>query len=201
MNTFKPKTHSFACRLLKFSLNSQKGDSLIEAVAAVAILVIVITGLTLLAISALGSASSSKWRTTATEYAKEGIEAVRMIRDNDANFANVSPYVWGQKNTSGTWAKWDWTTWVSPNTTRYYALESANSGWRLNYKTDANCAGDRTNPMQACYLLGTDYYRQIMIENRVAPYTEQKRIMVTISWQYKGRSDNVQMITYLSNWR
>lgn len=71
--------------------NSEKGQTLIEILIAMSAAVIVLSAITLTIISALSNAQYSKNQNLATQYAQEGMEVVRKIRDNDWNtFAGFS---------------------------------------------------------------------------------------------------------------
>lgn len=78
-------THS---RLVhKSLLAGRQGQSLVEAIVAIGITVLVITGLMVLAVGAVRSATLTKNRSLAVQYAQEGLEALRSVRDRD--FAEV----------------------------------------------------------------------------------------------------------------
>jgi len=57
------------------------GQSMVEAVVAVGIVILLITGLVAATTSTLRFGQMSKARTQALQYAKEGLEIVRIIRD------------------------------------------------------------------------------------------------------------------------
>jgi Tfp pilus assembly protein PilV len=59
------------------------GQSLVEAVVAIGIALIVVTGLVVLAVGAVRSATLSRNRSVAVQYAQEGLEALRSVRDRD----------------------------------------------------------------------------------------------------------------------
>ena len=59
------------------------GQSLLEAVVAVGIVILLITGLIAATTSTLRFGQMSKDRTQALQYAKEGMEIVRIIRDTN----------------------------------------------------------------------------------------------------------------------
>jgi len=59
-----------------------RGQSMIEAVVAVGIVILLVTGLLVATTSTLKFGRMSKDRTTALQYAKEGLEIVRVIKDN-----------------------------------------------------------------------------------------------------------------------
>lgn len=62
---------------------SQKGQTLIEVLIAFATLAVVITSATLTVISALNNAEFVKNQHLATQYAQQGMEIVRSIRENN----------------------------------------------------------------------------------------------------------------------
>ncbi|OGC38001.1 hypothetical protein A2155_01905 [candidate division WWE3 bacterium RBG_16_52_45] len=65
------------------SIRARKGQSLVEAVVAIGIALIVVTGLVVLAVGAVRSATLSRNRSVAVQYAQEGLEALRSVRDRD----------------------------------------------------------------------------------------------------------------------
>ncbi|MDP1710410.1 MAG: hypothetical protein Q8L46_00490 [candidate division WWE3 bacterium] len=78
---FQPptSTSSFSSRTSNF----RSGQSLVEAIAAIGITVLVVTGLVVLATGAVRSATLTKNRSLAVQYAQEGMEALRSVRDRD----------------------------------------------------------------------------------------------------------------------
>lgn len=59
----------------------REGQTLIEAIVTISIAVLIITGLVVLAVTAVRTATLSRNRSRAVQYAQEGIEAVRSVRD------------------------------------------------------------------------------------------------------------------------
>lgn len=82
----------------------KKGQSLVEAIVALGISLVIITGLVVLAIGAVRTATLTRNRSLAVQYAQEGIEALRSVRDRDYSLLPTSggPYqiVW-------TGSEWD----------------------------------------------------------------------------------------------
>lgn len=74
----------FEIRNSKFE---KKGQSLVEAIVAIGITVLVILGLVVLAVGAVRSATLVRNRSLAVQYAQEGMEALRSVRDR--NFAEL----------------------------------------------------------------------------------------------------------------
>ncbi len=81
-----------------------RGQSLVEAIVAIGITVLVVTGLVVLAVGAVRSATLARNRSLAVQYAQEGMEALRSVRDR--SFADLP--------TSGTnrvvWTGSEWST-------------------------------------------------------------------------------------------
>ncbi|NIT04034.1 hypothetical protein GTO10_03850 [Candidatus Saccharibacteria bacterium] len=61
----------------------KSGQSLVEAVVALGIALVVITGLVALAVIAVKTATLTRNRSLAVQYAQEGLEALRSVRDRD----------------------------------------------------------------------------------------------------------------------
>lgn len=80
-----------------------KGFSLLELILAVAIFSLGSVALATLLIDANISTKLAIERTQALFYAKEGIEAVRAIRDNDWATLNVADGANGLTSAGGTW--------------------------------------------------------------------------------------------------
>lgn len=62
-------------------LPARSGQSLVEAIVAIGITILVVTGLVILATGAVRSATLTKNRSLAVQYAQEGLEALRSVRD------------------------------------------------------------------------------------------------------------------------
>lgn len=68
-----------------------KGQSLLEVLAALGAGVIVLTAITVAVITSLSNAQFSKNQNIATQYAQEGMELLRKMRDSDwAAFSSLS---------------------------------------------------------------------------------------------------------------
>ncbi|PCI19706.1 hypothetical protein COB64_03270 [Candidatus Wolfebacteria bacterium] len=83
------------------SMNSQSGQSLIEAVIAISIFVIGTVTIGFLVIDANVSTRQGSERTQAILLSKEGLEAARSIRDND--FTNLTTGMHGIALSSNRW--------------------------------------------------------------------------------------------------
>lgn len=76
---------------LEGRLSGGQGQTLVEVLVALGIITIIITALTGVVITSMGNARNSKDQNQATQYAQEGMEIVRQIRDSDyVGFRNYS---------------------------------------------------------------------------------------------------------------
>lgn len=69
-----------------------KGQSLIEVLVALSIAVVVLAGMTIAVVSSLRNAQFTKNQNLATQYARQGMEIVRQIRDANStldSFNNI----------------------------------------------------------------------------------------------------------------
>lgn len=68
-----------------------KGQTLIEVLAALGLIVVVATALAGVVVTSMGNARFSKDQNLATQYAQEGMEIMRRIRDDDyVDFRNIA---------------------------------------------------------------------------------------------------------------
>lgn len=68
-----------------------KGQTIIEVLVALGVVVIVVTAITITVITALSNTQYSKNENLASQYAQQGLEFVRGIRDNSyTSFASLS---------------------------------------------------------------------------------------------------------------
>ncbi len=65
------------------SINGEKGQTLLEVLVALTAAVVVVYAITTAVISALSNAQFSKNQVLAAQYAQQGIEIMRQIRDSD----------------------------------------------------------------------------------------------------------------------
>lgn len=137
-------------------LRVRRGQSLIEAIIALAIALIVITGLVVLAVGAVRTATLSKNRSLAVQYAQEGIEALRSIRDRD--FSEL-PASGGPHRL--VWTGSEWTAVAGTETITFFKRSFTAS----------------------------------------EPSSGKLRFDLTVSWVDSGGTHNVDLITYLADWR
>ncbi|HSW47756.1 MAG TPA: prepilin-type N-terminal cleavage/methylation domain-containing protein [Candidatus Saccharimonadales bacterium] len=62
-----------------------KGQTLVELLLGISIVGIILSGITVVVVSSLGNASYGKNQSLATQYAQEGAEITRTIRNSDYN--------------------------------------------------------------------------------------------------------------------
>jgi type II secretory pathway pseudopilin PulG len=78
---------------MKFNSNSQSGQSLIETIVAVFILVTALVAGLGLALYAVANSTNAKNQLVASNFARQGIEAIRMMRDTNWLVAEDDPLV------------------------------------------------------------------------------------------------------------
>lgn len=129
---------------------------MVEAIVALGIAIVIITGLVVLAIGAVRTATLTRNRSLAVQYAQEGIEALRSIRDRDYTLLPTSggPYrvVW-------TGSEWD------------------------------TAAGTET--------IGS-FTRSFSASE---PTSGKLQFDLTVSWSDSAGSHNVDLTTFLADWR
>lgn len=77
------KLKIFESYTIIFKLSKQKGQSLIEVLVGLATAVLIVGAITIATISALNNAVYSKNQNLATNYAQQGMEIVRNLRDRN----------------------------------------------------------------------------------------------------------------------
>ena len=179
-------------------LKSEEGMTLIEVIVAVAFVGISLAALITLGIMTARNADSARKRTQAVELSKEGIEAVRSIRDNISSFASGSaPYsVYDSANCTN---YYPW-TWVAENTCPWaldnFKLEKSGNSWFLQ-------AVNNATPLDSAYQLSSpngEFYRHVVVHDDVDG-TTSKLVEVTVYWQVREQTFSVTQKTYLTNWR
>ena len=158
--------------------------SLLEIMLAISIVVITLSALVTIATTATRSADSSRGHTIADQYAREAVEHLRYVRDNEGwrGLLRADP--------------------VSPlarNRTQYYSL---NSEGELKYRT-GSISGNICNGIRnSLYQIKADseYYRVIKMSLNNA--MSEVQIEVSICHGYRnGRASRVFTNTVLTNWR
>lgn len=135
-------------------LKSQKGQSMLEAVAALGVIAIVMTALTIAVLLGLGNSGYSKKENIATQYAQQGMELLRNKRETDGT------------------AFWAYT----PNS--YYIRETDNS---LQPLTGSDICAGVTPPATTPKTAGT-YIRTVCVAADASNGCD-KKITVSVWWQ------------------
>lgn len=199
----------------RFAVN--RGFTLIETMVAIAILTIAVTGPMVVASRAMVAAEIAQDQLTASYLAQEGIEYVRMMRDDEylaayqAGGAGVSTNAWNNfLNGSDS---------ASVTSCRFTAcmLDPAQpmgsgSGFSLQ-----PCSGSSCTPL---YLAPTGVYTEQSSSGTATPFTRtievinipkttdppgnpypDKRIISTVSWKFHGTSYSVTITDHLTPWQ
>lgn len=156
-----------------------KGVSVVEILIVVAIIVIALTSFLGLASLSLGASTLIRQTSLATILSQESIEQVRNFRDG--------------------------TNWNSNG----LGVVSAGTAYHLEKSTD--------NPPKWNLVLEEEtigsFVRRVVFENVMRDGSKNivtsggtndpntKKITVTVSWQEKKRTHQVELVTYLTNWR
>ena len=157
---------------------NKKGISIIEILVVIAVMAITLTSLLGLASFSLSATSLMRQTVRANTIAQETAEAVRNFRDNSA--WNINGLGILKVDTSYHPEK---TTDVPPKWKLVEGEENLNNFTRkVVFKT--------------VYRDGDDNIAESGAED-----PDTKKAMMTVSWQEKGRTHQVEIITYLTNWK
>lgn len=154
-----------------------KGISAIEILIAVFIIVVALSGLLRLISFSLGISTSIKQVARANDIAQETMEAVRNFRDNtvwdiDGLGTLVDETSYFPQKTNGTSTKWD-------------LIQGEESIGGLNRKV----------VFEKVYRDANDNIAQTGSED-----VDSKKVTVNVSWQEKGTTHQVELVSYLTNW-
>lgn len=189
----------------KIKRRSSTGFTLIEAMIAVSILTLAVAGPLFTANSAIVAAETARDRLTASYLAQEGIEYMRMMRDN----AYLNAYRNNEPNVS---------------TTAWADFIGGSNPWSITGCVDTPCTLDTTRDMgygssfsatsgdQPLYLLANGVYSQQNLPgSEVQPFTRtiqaftlsgsDERIVSMVSWSYHGVPYVVTISDHLTPWQ
>lgn len=178
-----------------------KGFTLIESLIAISILTFAVAGPLFTADRAIVAAQTSRDQVIAMYLAQEGIEHMRMLRDNEY----ISAYHAGDTNISDT----AWTTFLTTiavcdatDPTKACTLDSMNGLLGTSCVIGTNCA-----PLR---LVGGTY-RQITSLAPFTPFTRviqafgvstgEEKIVSTVSWNFHGVPYSVKVSDQLTAWQ
>lgn len=136
-------------------MNSQKGQSMLEAVAALGVIAIVMTALTIAVLLGLGNSGYSKKNNIATQYAQQGMELIRNMRETDG------AAFWGASLGSGS-----------------YYLDASNTF----QSADNICSGQTPTATTSNMGSGSNYIRTVCVDSTAAAGCD-KKVTVSVWWQ------------------
>ena len=185
---------------MNYFKNTKKAFGIVEVLIASTIIIVVVFALTAVANSSMKLSGKMQERAQATQYAQEGIEIVRQIRDSNWIDGNnktdwnslvatsaVSP-VWSSIDNSI-----DYKIQFNANVKRFYLVASAigeninlngNTDFRFNRKIKFQTTGALLDPIIAPATLGKDEYSTKMTVSVTTP-----------------TGDTISMSEILTNWR
>jgi Tfp pilus assembly protein PilV len=157
----------------RFRIIDKKGFSVIEVILAVTLFMFLATGVILAVLQGLDSNRLGEEQTVASQYASEGIEAVRSIKNQ--NFANLV-------NSTGTGIQRVSNVWTFSG-----ANNILNSKYTRVIQVDEVRRDCSTNSI-------------VTSGGVIDPMT--KKITSTVSWNFTPtRSNSVQLVSYLTDWK
>lgn len=141
----------------KFNFNDRSGQAMLEMVVAISVILVGVVSTLTLTIATISGGKISKMQVTASNLAREGIEIVRNLRDQNALKieANELDYTLWQDGL------WDSIT--------HAAKASATGDWSLEFinKTLAQCTA---NDDCRLYLSDNNFYSHTKTGNQPTPY-------------------------------
>ena len=171
-------------RLLRFARNDEMGFSILEVILASALLLILGSGAVIVVTQSLNSNRQGAEYTVANQFASEGIEAVKSIKNQAyGNLTAVNTSTRGlTRNASNVWA------FKGDNTTDTLVHNSGDNFIRTVKVELVN--RDATPPSGNIVASG----------GTLDPDT--KKITSTVTWNFNSaRAETLSLISYLSDWR
>ena len=177
----------------------EQGFSIVEALIAIMIITVALTSILGLATLSLVVSSITKQTTQATLFAQDTMEALRNFRDG---------IDWDNDDVVD---EYDGLGVVSTGVA-YHLEQSADPipKWRLLTGNETvneftrsavfrNVCRD-TSSDDITGITDTNGTTMTCVTNGGAYNADSKEVMVTVSWTERGRSHEVELITYLTNW-
>lgn len=191
-------------RLIRNSVVKKNGFSLLEVIVAVTFAIIVIGALTVLGVTTLKQVNNSRSRTQALELTKEGLEAIRSIRDNQAmaNTATGSEaYVVCNRvvSPSCNCTAWQWSLVANcPWRNSYFRINKNGNNW---YLEAVNAPAESGGNLNTAYEVtaGEGFFRQIRFADGAS--ANEKLITVKVFWQDRRQVYFVENSTILTAWK
>lgn len=166
----------------------RKGFTLIEALVAVTILVLSVGGPLWSANRALVVAGNSRNRLTATYLAQEGIEHVRMVRDNEYLKNKVTQPAWDDFKDS------------LNQCSSGCALDPLASGGNGTFTGTITPLKLDGNKYQLALGTLTPFTRTIYIKD-VAGTDDEIQVVSKVEWSFHNVSHSVTVVNYLTKWQ
>lgn len=201
-----------------FALELKKGFTLLETVAALAIIVLGIIGPVVLVTQGLVDFSSSKNKLIAVNLAQEGIELIRLVRDNNV----LCDFLKKQEDPTSSWSwrkdpegiKFSSQEELEGDVFNFHHCVSCGSA-SLHFPHLSNYQGRRLKYDNITglynYSSGVDTPFTRKIEIKVPPEPalrdgdidkkDQMDVIVTVEWKERGRTRSVVLRDRLYNWR
>lgn len=168
------------------------GQTLIETIIAIGVMAVGLVAILSLAISYISFAGQTKERVIATGLAREGVEVIRGIRDNN----RLRPYSPSE-----------------PRSVWPYGL--TNGDWVVNYnETTLDSSGEDTNITLCdncwlCYDSGTNKYTRCqtasafkrLVKVEAGDNDWEKKVTVFVWWQEHGRDHIISLEDRITDWR
>ena len=182
---------------------SEEGLSIVEVIAAVVFSVIGFGALVALGTYTVKTSDMARRRTQAVEIAKEGIEAVRSIRDNTilSDASDEDYVVCGDSCSCEAWA-WSllsicpWSDDTGSSNLAYYLGTGTEDRWNLQYSSE----GDFHNNFLV-EIEDMNFYRKLTFNEGPAGDGTDKDIEVTVRWSMRDQEFSVSERTILTNWK
>lgn len=171
----------------------KKGFTLVETMVAITILTLAISGAFFTANSSMVAAGIAHDQLIASYLAQEGIEYVRMLRDNEYLVA------YSTNDTANAWANF-----LNP----VIAACSTSCQFDPVNNSLASCSGSGCS---ALWLASTNIYTQRQVTGvetpftrtiRVVPITDKdEKIVSTVTWNYHNKQYSVTVTDHLTPWQ
>jgi prepilin-type N-terminal cleavage/methylation domain-containing protein len=173
--------------------NNSHAFTLIETLVAVTILTLAVTGALFSANSALVAANIARDQLTASSLAQEGIEYVRVVRDN----AYLAAYGSGSNSSAVGWT--NFSTALYPCVANACSLD-VNQGLVACQNNACAPLYVANNGLYNEQGVGTKTYFVRTIQASSVSLNEEK-IVSTVSWSYHGIPYAVTIIDHLTPWQ
>ncbi len=188
----------------------KSGFTLIELVIGVTILIFGLVAVFSLALFAIRLNQENMHRLVALELAREGVEAIRNIRDS--NWQNNYPYLGGGGNLWGTSLSDNATVIVSPSLdgTAPWLIQDVDltNNQKEDYRLFEEKVGEMTVltnlPTPGATSTPSQFYRYIKIEtvpNRDLTLEDAVQVTAVVTWLENGLEKKVEVVNILTNWK